>query len=109
MTLSKLQSPTRTDALHAGPVARETGGKGQHLPRAVQAQQPFDAGAGRIAAVGQRGHHPDCGDHIPIVVISSQPSQTLVPAPPSPTRFIPLFQSPVPRSVMPLAPVSATA
>jgi hypothetical protein len=49
------------------------------------------------------------GAIIPIVVIGSQPSQTLVPAPTLPTRFIPLFQSPVPISVMPLAPVSATA
>jgi hypothetical protein len=43
------------------------------------------------------------------VAISSQPSQTLVPCPPSPTRFIPSFQSPVPIKGIPSAPVRAMA
>ena len=38
-------------------------------------------------------------------VAENHPSQTLSPRPPAPTRFIPSFQSPVPISGRPCAPV----
>jgi hypothetical protein len=102
MTLSKPEVPDADRCLQAGPVARETGGKGQHLPGAVQAQQPLDAGAGRIAAVGQRGHHPDCGDQ--------QPAQPDAGARTTLAHAVhPVVPIPVPISGMPLAPVSAMA
>jgi hypothetical protein len=42
-----------------------------------------------------------------MVRASSQPSQTLSPLPPAPTRFMPSFQSPPPISGSPCSPVSA--
>ena len=56
--------------------------------------------APKLPAEGQKAQPP--GDRAlsllqdDQVAYSNQPSQTLSPVPPSPTRFIPSFQSPVP-------------
>ena len=47
------------------------------------------------------------GANSSMVRSSSQPSQTLSPLPPSPTRFMPSFQSPPPISGRPCSPVSS--
>ncbi|MCY1543066.1 hypothetical protein D9M68_788600 [compost metagenome] len=61
----------------------------------------------RLARMGSRGSAK--GMTRSMALINSQPSQTLSPLPPSPTRFMPSFQSPVPMSGKPWAPVSLMA